>query len=165
MAKTQVEKAPVSAAERVAPMIKPKDVFMQSAGHDCKEMVVNLPEGLTPQDLNDSPEIWKLVQSSSSGVALAEHDKLELRSREWTIFAAVNHASATEVVLYDIRKASKPRREIPLFSNETYEVKWASGGYGYYRKRDGQKMSVASWSTPEAAKAALFREQYPARVA
>ncbi len=162
---TKVKKAPASAAEREAPIIKPKDVFMQSAGFDCKEMVVNLPEGLTAQDLNDSPEIWKLVQSARSGKALAEHDKLELRSREWTIFAAVNHADSERVILYDIRKASKPRREIALFSDATYEVKWASDGYGYYRKTDGVKMSVGTWSTPDAAKAALFREQYPARMA
>ncbi|MCH8238545.1 MAG: hypothetical protein IIB62_00570 [Proteobacteria bacterium] len=165
MAKTQVKKAPTSAAEREAPVIKPKNVSIQSAGYLYKTVVVMLPDGLTAQDINDSPEIWRLVQVNSSGVALAEHDKLELRSRDWTIFAAVNHASATEVVLYDIRKASKPRREVALFSDANYEVKWASGGYGYYRKRDGLKMSVSTWSTPEAAKAALLREQYPARVA
>jgi hypothetical protein len=53
-----------------------------------------------------------------------------------------------------------------LYSDDTYEVKWAEGGgYSYFRKSDGVRMSNASWPTPEAAKLALMREQYSAGVA
>ena len=164
MAKTAVEKAPTSAAPREVPIIKPRDISVQEAGFHYKTMVVNLPESLTFQDLNDHPEIWKLVQAAGSGKALCEFDKLELRAFEWTAYAAVNHADNERVVLYDIRKASKPRREVALYSDNTYDVRWSHDGYGFFRTADNIRMGNATYQTPEAAKAALIREMYPASI-
>jgi hypothetical protein len=77
----------------------------------------------------------------------------------------VNHADAIKVILYDIRRASKPQREVPLFRDDTYEVRWASeGGFTYFRHTDNIRMAATVWPTPEAAKAALIRDQYPSRM-
>jgi hypothetical protein len=65
------------------------------------------------------------------------------------------------VVLFDIRRASKPQRDVALFSDDMFEVRWApEGGYTYYRKRDGVKMGNTTWPTPEAAKHALLQREY-----
>ena len=150
--------------EREIPVIKPGDVDIQEAGFQYKTVCVRLPEDLVFQDLNDHPEIWKPVQENRN-TALSEYDKVELRAREWTVYAAVNHADGGQVILYDIRKASKPKREVALFSDATYDVRWSHEGYGFYRTADNVRMSNATWTTPEAAKAALIREMYPQKVA
>ena len=152
-------------AQREAPVIKPAMVRLQDAGGVYKTVVVNLPDGFLLQDLNDHPEIWKLVQTSRSGIALCEDDKVEMRAAGWTAFAKVNYSDHERVVLYGIKKDDKPKRELSFPSNETYEVRRATDGYTYFRKRDGERMSVASYERAEAAWSACMREQYPARVA
>ena len=150
--------------ERILPVLKPGDVDIQDAGFSYKTVVVRLPEDMTFQDLNDHPEIWKLVQENIN-TALSEYDKVELRAETWTAWASVNHADRGQVILFDIRKASKPKREVALFSDATYDVRWSHEGYGYYRTADGVRMGTATFPTPEAAKQALIREMYPATVA
>jgi hypothetical protein len=39
------------------------------------------------QDLNDHPEIWRLVQQDRTGRAFAEHDAVELRGPDYVVFA------------------------------------------------------------------------------
>jgi hypothetical protein len=118
---------------------------------------------MTFQDLNDHPEIWKLVQENRN-TALAEYDKVELRAVDWTAWAAVNNADNGQVILYNIKRASKPKREVALFSDSQYDVRWSHEGYGYYRTADNVRMGTATFPTPEAAKQALIREQYPVKV-
>jgi len=148
---------------RVAPVIKPASVVVHAAGFAHKEIVVTAPEDLAAQDLNDHPEIWKLVQSDRNGKALSEFDKIEIRAREWIVTARVNHASADRVTLFDIRRVSKPQREVALYADDTYEVIWApEGGYTYRRIKDKVRMASVNWPTPESAKHELLRREYPA---
>lgn len=147
------------------PEIKTNQVTAEWHGHTSKSMVVTVGPDFQLQWLNDYPQIWKLVQADRSGKALAEFDSVEIRHPEWVANARVNYASADKVHLFDIRKASKPQRDLALFSDEHFEVRWAANGYTYHRKADGVGMTSASWATPEAAKAALFREQYSKAVA
>ena len=121
------------------------------------------PTRLTRQDGGCGQAGFEVVQADINK-ALSEYDKLELRAKDWTVWASVNHADRGQVILYDIRKASKPMREVALFSDKTFEVKWTREGYNYFRKSDSVKMSVATYPTPDAAKAALIREQYPPTV-
>jgi len=150
--------------ERILPVLKPGDVEIQSSGFVYKTVVVRLPEAMTFQDLNDHTEIWKLVQADINK-ALSEYDKVELRAKDWTAWASVNHADRGQVILFDIRKASKPKREVAFYSDNTYDVRWSHEGYGYYRTADNVRMGTATFPTPEAAKQALIREMYPAMVA
>ena len=158
---SKVEKAETE--ERILPVLKPGDVDVQDIGQIYKTVCVRLPEDMTFQDLNDHPEIWKLVQADINK-ALSEYDKIELRAKDWTAWASVNHADRGQVILYDIRKASKPKREVALYSDATYDVRWSHEGYGYYRTADNVRMGTATFPTPEAAKQALIREMYPATV-
>jgi hypothetical protein len=77
------------------------------------------------------------------------------------VTARVNFAGADRVVLFAIQRHTKPQRELPLYRDETYEVRWApEGGYTYYRLRDNVRMSSYTWPTPESAKAALIDNEY-----
>ena len=110
--------------------IKVSNVFVEHYGHSCKHVVVNLPPDFSMQDLNDNPgEVWKLIQRDRTR-ALAEYDRVELRGAEFVIYASVSHADQDKVVLFDIRRVSKPKRDLSLFSDGNYEVRWAEGG-GY----------------------------------
>ena len=155
--------AKINVAERKVPVIKPNAVTIQSAGQSYKTAVVNLPEDLTFQDLNDSPEVWKLVQADMNK-ALVPDDKIEMHAAGWTAWASVNSANSTQVILYDIRKATRPKRDVALFRDATYDVRWGTEGYGYFRTADDVRMTNASYPTADAAKAALMREQYPATI-
>ncbi|HEY1246202.1 MAG TPA: hypothetical protein VGF29_15355 [Hyphomicrobiaceae bacterium] len=155
------ETAKPSAQPRKVPRIKADACAMHHAGYCYKTIVVNAPAGLTLSDLNDHPECWQLIQQDRNGFALGEYDIVEIRWPEQVVTARVNHADADKVVLFDIRRASKPQRDVALFSDDMFEVRWApEGGYTYYRKRDGVKMGNTTWPTPEAAKHALLQREY-----
>ena len=150
------------------PVIKVKDCVVESAGVTQKHLIVNLPSDFTLQDVNDAPQLWKAVQSDRGGIpsrALCEYDTVEMRSATWTCFARVSHADAEGVTFYDVKKASKPKRDLTLFSDKTFEVRWSADGFTYHRKSDGVRMGVATYPTAASCKAALMREQYPARIA
>jgi hypothetical protein len=165
-AKVETKSEPV--AERSAPLIKQKDVFVEWAGHTRKAVTVIAPPGLIMQDLQDAQRhIWKNVQADRTGRALASEDDVRIHAhdRAWTVNASVEYADGTTVQLYDIRKASRQGRDLVLHRIEGFEVRWAGDGYAYFRSRDGVRMSTATWTTSEAARAAILHEQFPARVA
>jgi len=152
----------VSTQPRKVPKIKPDRLELHHAGYGFKYCIVNAPADLTLSDLNDHPEIWALVQDPKHGLSLAEWDVVEIRWPTQLVTARVNHADRNQVVLFDIRRASKPQREVALYSDDRYEVKWApEGGYTYYRKSDNCKMGNTTWPTPEGAKQALISREYP----
>jgi hypothetical protein len=165
-AKVETKSEPV--AERTAPLIKQKDVFVEWAGHTRKAVTVIAPPGLIMQDLQDAQgHIWKNVQADRTGRALASEDDVRIHAhdRSWTVNATVEYADGTTVQLYDIRKASRQGRDLILWRVDGFEGRWAGDGYGYYRAADGVRMSTATWTTAEAARAACMREQFPSRVA
>ena len=164
MTKTEVVKAGTPAREPKP--IKPSAVRLQDqTGHCYKVFVVDMPDDTTLDDVGNRPELWKAVQADMIGKALSEDDKIEMRWQTMRAFAIVDHADANGVTFCDIRKVSKRDRDREAYNDGTYAVKWVPGGWTYFRIKDGVRMTSSSWSTPDAAKAALIREQYPARVA
>jgi hypothetical protein len=151
-----------SAQPRKIPTIPTKGAIVQYAGFGYKIVCVQAPDDLTFSDLNSNPTIWRQIQQDRNGVALTEWDVVEIRARDWMATARVNHALADRVVLFDIKRASKPDRELALPSDENYQVIWASeGGYSYCRRSDGQRMSSSTWPTPASAWHECMLREYP----
>jgi hypothetical protein len=155
----------ISIQPRKIPEIKPQGASVHYSGYAYKVVIFTMPEGLTLQDLHEHPECWRLVQLDRSGFALAEWDAVELRGRDAMITARVNWADSGKVVLFDIHRISKPARELPLFKDEHYEVRWApEGGFSYWRTKDNCRMHNGTWATPDACKNELLRRQYPVTI-
>lgn len=154
-----------AAASRKVPEIKAKAVTWNNEGFAWREALVRLPEGMTLQDLNDHPEVWRQVQESNLA-SFRRFDKVRAVAwdESWIAEAVVNHADRGQVILAGIRKIDFPRREIALFEDNTYKVEWLGSGYGITRKSDGVMMGNQTWPTPEGAKAGLL-SLYHSRVA
>lgn len=163
---TKTEIAKTGTPVREPKPIKPSAVMPQDqTGHCYKTFVVDMPDDVTLDDVGNRPELWKLVQADNVGKAFSQDDKIEMRWQSMRVYAVVDFADANGVVFMDIRKVSKRDRDREFYTDGTFSVRWAPGGWAYFRVSDGVRMTSSSWSTPEAAKAALIREQYPARVA
>jgi len=154
-----------SAQPRKIPVIEPKAGIVNYAGFTHKSVVFTAPADLTLQDLNDHPEIWSAVQRDRSGLALSEWDEVEVRAKDWIATSRVNWADSGKVVLFDIKRASKPVRDVALYRDENFEVKWApEGGFCYWRIRDNVRMHSGNWPTAEACKYEMIRREYPVTV-
>jgi hypothetical protein len=164
MAKTEVIETKPAVARELKP-IKVSSVMLQDKGFVYKTAVVNMPDEVTLDDVGNRPELWKVLQSDRTGKALVEDDRVELRWLDKRVYAVVDFADSNGVSFCDIRKVSKRDRDRAPFNDGNYAVRWVSDGWTYFRLSDGQRMSNASYGTWEAAKAALIREMYPARIA
>src|SRR5262245_584260 len=106
----------VSAAPREVPVIKPADVKLNWAGNVTKQVIVTAPDGFMLTDLNEHPEIWKLVQTDRSGrgIILGEDDEIVIRNGGKRIRCFVNYADTTQVIVYGIQQQDKPVRNVAL---------------------------------------------------
>lgn len=159
----QAVKASDKVAEREAPAMKPDALAWNSEGFAWRDAFVRLPQGLTLQDLNDAPTIWRLVQGNPN-TALRQWDRIRAASFEedWFVDATVSFADRNQVILCGIRKTEMPARSVPLFEDETYKVGWAGTGYAVLRKSDGVNMGGQTFTTPDQAKHYLL-SLYPVR--
>jgi len=165
MAKT-IETTAAAAKVREPKPISPKAVRIHDqTGHCYRTFVVDVPDEITLDDIGNKPELWKNVQADRVGKALAEDDRVEMRWLDKQVYAVVDYADSNGVGFMDIRKVSKRDRDRTPFTDGHFEVKWTAGGWAYFRIHDGVRMTAASYPTWEATKAALIREQYPAKVA
>jgi hypothetical protein len=159
MAKPEPITAPV-APEKLP--IKPTSVVINAVNHANKEAIVHMDDSLTLQDLTDKPDLWRTVQRNRDK-ALSEGDAVQLRWHDQWAFTHVDFADTDEVVFLKPVVHRRRDRDRVFWSDGNFEVRATAGAWAYYRTKDGQRMSTASWPTPEAAKAACIREQAPAR--
>jgi hypothetical protein len=170
MAKNEAVKIESPTGLRELKPIKPSDVTIQIKLSDHKLVSVDLRDDFSFQDLNDHPEIWALVQQASPGGAkcapLGPNDKLELRARDWTAYATVNALENDKVILYDIRKVSRPKRTVDLGEDDNYRIGHVGNRYAVFSKTNGNPNAHGgqTFETVEGAKAFL-RSQYPQKVA
>lgn len=153
--------------EKKPPLISPGDVRLNWSGDMTKQVIVKAPEEFQLSDLNERPEMWRLVQSDRSGrgIILGEDDEIVIHHGAKRIFCRVNYADTRQVIVYDIKQADKPVRNVALPQDTEYETKPVrEGGFTYFRKSDGVRMSNPTYSTPEAAWQARYREQSTVRV-
>lgn len=160
----RVEQQPVKFGERTAPVLKTSALQWQSEGFVWREAFVRLPNGMTLQDLNDSPAIWENIQANAA-TALRQFDRIRAVAYDqaWIVDATVSFADRKQVLFAGIRKTDMPKRSVALFENEDYRVDWAGSGYAVIRKSDGVVMGSQTYSVPDQARAALL-QLYPSRV-
>ncbi|MGI8853627.1 MAG: hypothetical protein ACR2GC_10140 [Methyloceanibacter sp.] len=165
MAKQEVIKT-ASSAERTLKPLKAGAVQLNSAGFVSKSWVVIMPADYTVDDACNHPELFKIVKTTNPGELINEGDQVEMRWTDKIVRATVDFAAPDWGISFiGITQIKKGVRDRVMFSDGTYEVRPIDGGYSYFRTRDNVKMTNQHWDTPEAAKAALVREQYPAKVA
>lgn len=159
--KTEPATAPVQ-PEKLP--IKPTSVVVNVVNFSNKEFIVHVDDTLTLQDVtSDRPDLWRTVQRNRD-TALSEGDAVQLRWHDQIAFTHVDYADGDEVYLLKPTVYRRRERDRVAWSDANFEVKSVSGQWTYFRKKDGIRMSTASWPTWEAAKAACVREQAPARV-
>jgi hypothetical protein len=130
--------------DRKPPVIDPTFVQRQSEGFVWSEFQVRLPEGATVADLNENPDLFRLVQNSS--VRLRRFDKLRIFDFDetWMVETIVVEATDRGVTLpataSGLRKLDLPPRNLALPEDDLYRVTWVGNGFRVTRKRDGQRM-------------------------
>ena len=166
MAKAAVEMTTETPKQRSVPAIKPSDVQNNNeTSMAWNEWMVRLPKGVIAQDLQDHPDVWKLVMAAKP---IKRHDKVYCIAFDeaWTIETRVSHADGTKVVLAfrpgDIRQLSTQAAE---WEDELYAVRWAGNGYAAFRKSDNVRVIPQSFATVAAAQMEVHRTQYAKRVA
>jgi hypothetical protein len=159
--KTETLTAP---AQREVLPIKPTSVRLNAANYCNKEWIVHVDDTLTLQDVTSSkPELWRLVQRTRDR-ALSEGDEVRLVWHDQIAVAIVDFADADEVYFLRPTTHSRRQRDRVAWTDGNFEVRSVQGAWTYFRKKDGQRMSTATWPTVDAAKAACIREQAPARM-
>jgi predicted RNA-binding protein len=159
-------------AETVAPVVELRErlpiksvhATADYVGHKTKTVIIEMEEsGLTLQDIMDDPKLFRGIQANR-GTALQEDDKVELRWLNMRVYAVVDFADNQEVRLLkpDVKHRGERVRE--PWQDDNFIVRACAGGWSYFRKKDGVKMTPATYPTWEAAKAAVMREQYAARL-
>lgn len=132
--------------------------------HTRKYLICELDPAIALQDLNDRPDLWRLVLQDRAK-APAPNDHIELRSADWTAFAVVSEIDAGKVYLYDIRRASRPKRTVALYEDDQYRVEMRGARYAVYRKRDNSPNPFGgmTYETVDQARA-FIRQQYPVKL-
>jgi hypothetical protein len=149
---------------REALPIKPTAVALNRASHCNREWFVHLDDTTTLQDATSSkPELWRLVQKNRDK-AFSEGDEVRLIWPDQIAVAIVDYADGEQVVFLRPNIFSRRQRDRVAWQDANFEVRSIQGAWTYFRKKDGQRMTAASWATPDGAKAACIREQAPARM-
>jgi hypothetical protein len=158
--KTTEKPAPAApAAEAPAPVIKPANVQVNSAGQVWREVLVRASEGMVADDLHD-PRIWRTVQAVPVS-ALMKMDRLLILGFDeaWGAEALVKFANNSEARLLIMKVFGFAEVGDRLFSDGTLEVFWDGASYGVRRLKD--KIPVAKGFQTEGLAIDALRAYYP----
>jgi hypothetical protein len=162
MSKVETATAPAAVRERLP--IKAIYAKVDSIGQLTKSVVIEMDESnLTLQDIIDEPKLFRQIQANRQA-ALSQDDKVELRWLGMRVYAVVDTANHQSVTFLKPDVKHRAEREREPWQDENFAVRACAGGWSYFRKKDGVKMTPATYPNWEAAKAAVIREQYAARV-
>jgi hypothetical protein len=153
----QTELATGTAAKPRVPDIKTQSALLDNITQKKKFLIVNMPEEVTLADINEHPEIWRLIQGNHN-LSLREDDHVEMRWFTQRVYAIVDWADNTGVGFLKPDVKSKRDRDRVAYSDNFAEVYWDAGGWFLRRKSDGQRLSNVSHTTAAAAWAAHHRE-------
>ncbi len=156
----------VEVKEVELPKIDWRRVVVNAAGQCWRDIQVNLPEGLTWQQMMDEPTVWSKVQKNSN-VALMAGDRLVLKNYDQSeeATAVVCGCNFEMVRLVGFRKYSYDARSTEVAaSDHKFYCKFDGQGWSVYRKEDDVRMLQSSHSSLELAKSAMFK-LHPAKQA
>jgi hypothetical protein len=157
----------VSVSDRKAPIIKAESLMVNETGALWKCAMVQLPDGAVFQDLQDSPEMWRHVQSNPhKSLRFGDRVTCIAFDRSWGVKDAfVADADSGRVVL-----AIKSSDKITLSSksgtweDEKHLIKWDGAGFAVFRKYDGVRVLPSHFTTLDAAKSAYFGEFHTKKI-
>ena len=156
---------PSASAREVRPL-SPTAIEIQYDGHVFKEAFVRAHENIILQDLQDSPTLWRKIQSIP-GKALRELDRVTIVAydRSWVVKDALVVDSDVTMVKLAIRPADIIRMETQsdTWQDDRHIVRWAGTGYSAFRLLDNIEVLPSQFSSVEAAKSELFRLHYAVR--
>src|SRR5215510_7394119 len=135
--------AAVSVASTVRELlpIKPDAVCPDVVGHYTKSLIINVPDEITPQDISDHPEIFRVVQKSQDNRRkLNALDTVRFVWLDKIATATVDHATGDKV--YFTKMEIKQRRDIDRepYNDGQYAVRPFDGKWGAFRISDGVRM-------------------------
>jgi hypothetical protein len=157
----KVETAPVTVASRELLPIKSTWATVDSKGFRTKDVVIDLPDEISPQDLSDNPGLFRVLQKDRDR-ALNSLDKITFVWFDKIATATVDYADPEVVVLtkMDIRQR-RPRDREP-WQDSNFAVRPINGKWSWFRKSDGTQMGGLrdNW---EAARADCWQANGVAR--
>jgi hypothetical protein len=118
-------------------------------------LIVQLPDGIEFVDLNETPAIWRNVQSNKQK-ALQKFDMVQFRSADhsWAATAMVADGRHDTVILAGIKRYDLGARIDALGSDDVYREVFEQGLYTVRRISDNCDMSPNShFHTPALATA------------
>src|SRR5262245_37151372 len=143
--------------------IKSTAVTVDARNFRTKSVVVDMPDEISPNDLHEHPDLWRVVQKSRDK-ALNALDSVTLCWFDKVIYTHADFANDSEVILFKAPVLTRRERDRTPWRNDTYEVRAIAGAFSYFRSKDGIQMTPRTWPTWQAAMQACIAEQAPARV-
>jgi hypothetical protein len=134
------ETTPVPVVRELLP-IKTPTVTVDCRNFRTKDVIVDMPDDLGPQNLNDNPKLWRIVQASR-GKALNALDRVTLVWFDKIATAIVDCADSNEVVLTKMTIMQRRERDrVPWRSPDgQYEIRPISGKWSWFRTSDNVQM-------------------------
>jgi hypothetical protein len=136
--------------------LKAAAVTTDLIGHRSKTVIIDVPDEISPQDISDNPDLFRLIQKSAdSRKRLNSLDVVRFVWLDKIATATVDHATADEA--YFTKMEIKQRRDIDRtpYSDGQYEVRAFEGKWGAFRLRDGVRMG-ALYDQWQAARAEIW---------
>ena len=115
--------------------VAPRNVVLDMTSQTRHFWIVELDPEITLDDLGNRPDIWRTcLQGNFRGERFQVNDVLEMRSATWTAWGVISEIDRERMFLYDIRKANRPQRTMPLFEDERYRVGMSGNRFAVYSK-------------------------------
>jgi hypothetical protein len=135
----KVETAQVTVASRELLPIKSTAVTIDAKGFRTKDVVVDLPDELSPQDISDNPKLWRVVQKDRNR-ALNALDRVTFVWFDKIATAIVDYADPEEVIFTKMQIVQRRDRNRTPWENENFAIRPINGKWSWFRKSDGVQM-------------------------
>lgn len=146
------------------PEVPVSSVRYNEAGAEWREFLIRLPKGMTIEDCRN-PAAWRKVQADRNA-ALIKLDRLMVLSYDEDRYAEMicSYANKMEAVVVPMRAGSFRDPDNKLFSDGTYEVIWAGGGYGVQRIKGQVRIGGDRTFPTEQVAISYINSLYPTRL-
>lgn len=142
--------------------IDPKACVLDVSGQARNHWLARLPKDATADDLK-TPVIWAKVQTSRHPLRRWDEVLCVGFDESFAVSAIVVDATATGATLEIVKLLKGKSRELPLFNDGVYGIRWDGTGFSVYRLADDKRISGPHGS--EALAVRELRHRYPVAVA
>src|SRR5262245_47366749 len=125
----KVENAPVATSRELLP-IKPTAVTVNAKHHLNKEVVIDMDDSLTFQDLLNDPKLFRLDHKDRAR-SLCDDDRVTLRWHGQRVHTSVDYADPDQALLFKAPVLTRRERDRTPWQNDSFEVRAVAGGWSY----------------------------------